>query len=366
MRLEGSTVLVLGRLRGVRRERLAELIAAAGGRLARRASARVTLLCFAHSTAMLLEQEPAISLPAVVPTTCSMISELTLRRFVGLAPPPAPENRTLGVDEVARQSGLTVELIRFLALYDVLEPEGGSYGYRDLLAAREASRLLKEGLPLGDIVQAVSALRRSGRSLSDTRLREAPWGEMLQEVAGRLGRLDGQLALPFTEAFESVDELLERAERLEEAGDLDEAEKLYRIAIRIDRTDPVLPFNLGNILDAQHRTEEAVIAYQQAIACDPGFAEAWVNLGLVREHRGDPAGARECYARAMGARPNYPDALFNLALLLTRGEDYDAALPLWDRFLESRPGGKDAQHARRLVTLCRMQATGRRSDVANS
>jgi tetratricopeptide (TPR) repeat protein len=88
---------------------------------------------------------------------------------------------------------------------------------------------------------------------------------VLQEVAGRFARLDGQFTLPPAERFEPVDEVFERAEEMELKGHLDEAERLYRLATRIDRTDPVLAFKLGNVLEAQHRLDEAALAFQQAI-----------------------------------------------------------------------------------------------------
>jgi tetratricopeptide (TPR) repeat protein len=346
---------VRGRLHGVTRQRLAALVAAAGGRLAATASARVNLLCVAHSTAAAnLSAGPSFAVPPRVPSGCAIVSELTLRRLLGLAPPLPLENRTLGLTEIARHARLPAQAVRCLALYDVLEPDGGDYGYRDLLAAREVARLLTADLPLGAIVQAAIALRRSGRALSDTRLSEAPWGEMLQDVAGRFARLDGQFTLPLAERFESVDEVFERAEAVEREGNLPEAERLYGIATRMDRTDPVLPFNLGNVLDAQHRPTEAALAYQKAIARDPGFAEAWLNLGLLREGAGEIRAATDCYYAALDARPDYADALFNLALLLTRDEQYEPALPIWDRFLDLKPTGKEAQQARRLSMLCRM------------
>jgi tetratricopeptide (TPR) repeat protein len=283
-----------------------------------------------------------------------VISELTLLRIIGLAPALAAETRSLTREELASQSRLAPEVVRALALYDVLEPLVDHYGYRDLVSAREVARLMRDGLLLGDIISAAIMLRHSGRTLSNTRLCEAPWGDLLQEVAGRRGRLDGQFTLPLPEDFASVDDLVERAEAFEREGEYSTAERLYRIALRIDRTDPVLHFNLGNLLDAADRTAEAALAYQQAIACDPQFAEAWLNFGCVKEGSGDHSGAKDCYARAIASRPEYADALFNLAMLLTRDEEYGSALPLWERFLRLSPSAKDAQHARRMATLCRM------------
>jgi tetratricopeptide (TPR) repeat protein len=357
---------VAGRLRGVTRQRLAALAEAAGGRLVRQPGLRADLVCLAHGTAAEhLSDVPALRLPDGVPADAAVLSEMALRRRLGLDPPRTLENRMLSAADVAGRSRLSLGVIRCLALYDVLEPEGEAYGYRDLLAAREVRRLLDAALPLSAIVQAAVALRDAGRSLSDTRLREAPWGEMLQEVAGRLGRLDGQFTLPLAESFESVDALFGRAEALEQEGELAGAERLYRIAAGIDRADPVLPFNLGNVLDALGKTAEAALAYRQAIARDPAFAEAWLNLGLLREAAGDPAGAAGCYGQALAVRPDYSDALFNLALLRTRQGDPAVALPLWERFLALKPDGTEARQARRLAMLCRMNLRGEAPDTAS-
>ena len=123
----------------------------------------------------------------------------------------------------------------------------------------------------------------------------------------------------------------------------------------MDRSDPVLALQSRQRARRQARPAEAALAYQEAIARDPGFAEAWLNLGLLREGAGERGAARECYDAAIRARPDYADALFNLALLLTRDERHEEALPLWERFLALDPGGQEAQQARRLATLCRMQ-----------
>src|SRR5918994_2772438 len=125
--------------------------------------------------------------------------------------------------------------------------------------------------------------------------------------------------------------------------------------MKIDRTDPVIPINLGNVLDAAGRRGEATFAYEQAIARDATFAEAWLNLGAVREGMNRPTEAVGCYRQALQARPDYPDALRNLAALLTRRGAYGEALPLWERYLARRPVGDHAAGAIRLAVLCRLE-----------
>jgi tetratricopeptide (TPR) repeat protein len=203
-------------------------------------------------------------------------------------------------------------------------------------------------------VEAAIILRRAGRRLSETRLAEAPWGEIVQEVAGRLGRLDGQLTLPLDEHCLSLDEVFHLAEQSELEGDLATAERWYRAAMRMDRKDPVLAFNLGNVLDGQGRSGEAILAYWEAIARDPTFAEGWLNLGVLSENGGRIEEALTYYGRSVEARPDYADAVFALARLLTAEERYEAALPLWERYLRLELASENAARARRLAALCRL------------
>lgn len=348
---------VHGRLHGLTRQRLEGAVTRAGGRLLRRASPRATLVGLGHGSArVVLAGGPLPALPAALPPCAQVVSEMALRRRLGLAGALPPENRDLSEPDLARAARLDPAVVRSLALYDVIEPMEACYGYRDLVAAREVARLLDGGLGLAAIVEAAVILRRTGRGLFDTRLAETPWGEIVQEVAGRLGRLDGQYALPLGRAGVGADEAFALAEEAELAGDLATAERWYRVAAALDRTDPVIPFNLGNVLDSSGRRNEARLAYGQALGRDPAFAEAWLNLAALHEGGGRVREAVEAYEAALRARPDYPEALSNLAILLTRQEEYAAALLLWERYLALEPRPADAGKARRLALLCRAQA----------
>ena len=114
--------------------------------------------------------------------------------------------------------------------------------------------------------------------------------------------------------------------------------------MRADTVDPVLPFNLGNVFQAQGRTTEAKVAWQIAVARDPAFAEAWYNLAMAAEDEQQTDLAVAEYRRAVQAQSDYADAHFNLALLLTRLERCDEALPVWERFLELEPSSSHASH----------------------
>jgi tetratricopeptide (TPR) repeat protein len=301
-----------------------------------------------------LVSAPPLKLPDGIRAGATLISDLALRRLLGLAA-PGENHRHLTAEEIQRSSGLGPDTIACLALYDVVDPAEGLYSFRDLLAAREARRLLNRGFGLREIVEAALELRSSGRGLFDTSVADGPWGELMQQVGGRLGQLDGQLVLPLEDAGESVDEVFARAETCERTGDLDGAERLYTIALRLDTTDPVIPFNLGNVLDALGRRPEALLRYQQALARDGTFADAWINMAAVYEAEARAGEAEASLRRAVETRPEFAAARFNLALLLTKSRRFSEAVEAWDRYLSLRPSPASAKAATRLRTMCRIE-----------
>jgi tetratricopeptide (TPR) repeat protein len=73
-----------------------------------------------------------------------------------------------------------------------------------------------------------------------------------------------------------------------EAGRFEEAQRVYREALRECEPDPTLYFNLGVLLEDTSRQEEAIEAYLQALTEDPDFADAHFNLARLYESLGKP------------------------------------------------------------------------------
>lgn len=353
--LAGQTLFLVGRIQGVTRRRLEQLLRLRGAKLAGKPTARVTVIAVGHSAASDVLPDGRVRMPAGLPATAAMISELELRRRLGLLRPPEIVERTLGVGDLERIAGLTPRLLACLALFDVIEPVDDLYSYRDLVAAREAGRLLASGIELRHILEASVTLRRRGSHLAETRLAEGPSGQLLRELSGHLAELSGQFNMPLEHRARSIDDVVAEAEQAEERRDHATAETLYTTALRADSSDPVIPFNLGNVFDAQGRAADAKIAWQIAVARDPAFAEAWYNLAIAAEDEEQTDLAIAEYRRAVQARPDYADAHFNLGLLLTKVERFDDALAAWERFLELEPRSEQAATARRAATLCRMK-----------
>jgi tetratricopeptide (TPR) repeat protein len=139
-------------------------------------------------------------------------------------------------------------------------------------------------------------------------------GAMTEDLDGRLWRLRAQDA-----ASEDPDALIDLGCDLADAGRHIDAEWCFRRASMLG--DTVGAFNLGNSLAAQQRWEEAVSAYEVALA--GGESDAWRNLGLVLEDLGDLAGAMRAY-RGAAAAGDLEGGLQLAFLLRQQGEREEA------------------------------------------
>jgi tetratricopeptide (TPR) repeat protein len=69
------------------------------------------------------------------------------------------------------------------------------------------------------------------------------------------------------------------------AGRLTEAERVYRVGAQ---ADPFIAFNLAVVLEDLEREPDAILAYREALALDPQFADAHFNLARLYERAKDP------------------------------------------------------------------------------
>jgi tetratricopeptide (TPR) repeat protein len=75
---------------------------------------------------------------------------------------------------------------------------------------------------------------------------------------------------------------------LHQAGRLEEAEAVYRDALKRCGEDPLLLYNLGVLLEDLQRSVEAMESYHAALRADPKMADGHYNLALLCEKLGRP------------------------------------------------------------------------------
>ncbi len=356
--LAGRTVVFLGRLQRLPRRLAARAVADRGG-VTRQSLTRATdYAVFGGGAGAWLagdRLQGKVAAARRVGAVC--LSEGSFLRRLGLLPPLAVERLSITLDELAKVSGLEREVLCLLELLDLLEGEEGRFAFGSLSVARTAARLLREGATLADVVHGLRTADRQQGSRATALVRRPDgsiglrWGEAVTD-------LSGQLPLPLAEPRSpSADELFEAAELADETGDIDEAERLYRRCIALDRSDPSAAFALGNLLRRHGREREAKreakLYLRLATAIDPGFAEAWYSLALLCQAEGERDRARESYAQALAADPEYGDALFEAAMLSFETGAYAEAGDLWARYLAIDALGDRARKARHGLAYCR-------------
>jgi len=117
--------------------------------------------------------------------------------------------------------------------------------------------------------------------------------------------------------------------------------------------------NLGVALQADHRLDDAIAHYRNAIAIAPAYAPAYSNLAtaLRDEKRSDEA--KQTYERALQLKPDFAGAHYNLAnLLLDRGDPAGAA-DHFRRALQTEPASADVHNNLGIA----LAATGRVDDA---
>jgi Flp pilus assembly protein TadD/SAM-dependent methyltransferase len=121
-------------------------------------------------------------------------------------------------------------------------------------------------------------------------------------------------------------------------GRSDAAAELMTRAISVNGRNPDYHYNLGLVLQALGRADDAAERFRQATLLKPGNADAFLSLGsvLIGQNRLDDAEA--ACRRAVELAPQSADAHFNLAIALGRQHRYDDAIVHLRDVLRLRPG----------------------------
>ena len=104
---------------------------------------------------------------------------------------------------------------------------------------------------------------------------------------------------------------------LAEQGKLEEAEKAFNKALKLDANQAQTYQNLGNVFQNQGKLEEATAAYKKALAIRPDYAEAYCNMGIALADQGKREESVAAYNQALTIRPDYAEAHNNIGTVLS-------------------------------------------------
>ena len=122
------------------------------------------------------------------------------------------------------------------------------------------------------------------------------------------------------------DQALKQGLAQQQAGNLEEAAKLYQQVLDARPGDKYANYNLGVIEQHDGRSEVAEGYYRAALDADPNFVPALFNLAIVRTGVGATQEAMDLYHRVIALEPNTAAAYLNLGLLY-RGAGQSAERP---------------------------------------
>ena len=352
-----STVAFTGRLACMTRAEAFELVRSHGGTPSQTVSRQTNVLVVGELGWPLLDDgRPSSKLSRAGSYGIPVVSERRFLEWIGKAVPDSL-NRTYSAGQIATLSKLLRGTVEELVRFGLLNPRGGLFGFRDLASARQISNLFAHGISLSEILRSVKEIRAWLPEADLSNLRLHPADHRAIEIEQPGGRTDkcGQFVLPANAPAPNADALFEQAQAAEGAGDVTEAERLYRLVMKCDPTDAAPPFNLANMLRANGRNVEAEAAFRAATRADPAFAEAWYNLSDLLDEQGRLEAAVDCLRGALRAAPDYADAMFNLALLLQRSNKHAEAAEYWRRYLAKDGKSEWAARARRSLKFCEMQ-----------
>jgi tetratricopeptide (TPR) repeat protein len=92
----------------------------------------------------------------------------------------------------------------------------------------------------------------------------------------------------------------------QEFGKRDEAIELYRKMIQLDTTNAEALFQIGYIKQFYvGELDSAIYYYNSSLQTEPRYVEAWHNLGLCYETKGDKTMALKSYAKALKYNPDF-------------------------------------------------------------
>jgi predicted O-linked N-acetylglucosamine transferase (SPINDLY family) len=138
------------------------------------------------------------------------------------------------------------------------------------------------------------------------------------------------------------DHILQNAWRLHQAGNLNEAVRLYQEVLRANPKN----FNALQLLGFVHfqRGEfaDAERIMEKAIRINPSSVDALYNRGCALQALERPKEALQCFGKALTVKPDFAPALINRGNVLSQLNRFDEALVSYDKALALQPGSAEA------------------------
>ncbi|MBL0127362.1 MAG: tetratricopeptide repeat protein [Flavobacteriales bacterium] len=178
----------------------------------------------------------------------------------------------------------------------------------------------------------------------------------LGNALARIDKLDDSnealdLCIVIAEKFSSA--YFSKARNLLMQGKYQEAIDCYQETVTNDGPQAITFSYIGECYEKMERFEQALIHYDQALALDPNWVDAWIGRGVVKDLQGNLVPAVKDLEMAVKLAPENGDAWFYYANALGRCERYEDAMAAYTRLNTIEPESLDGwlDHAELLFGL---------------
>jgi tetratricopeptide (TPR) repeat protein len=370
--LSGKRIAVVGKLGGVSRRQLTQLLRDLGGEVLepRDQGQAQTVVVGAEESpqavATLLDEPLQARVSA---GEVNLLHETELWQRLGLVESEREVRQLYTPAQLAELVGVAVGVVRrwhqrgFIAAAREVH-RLPYFDFAEVAVARRLSELTKAGASTKSIERTVAELKRHAPNVSRP-LAELPtfiegkqlllWHEdgLIEPSGQRRFDFDATDAEPGEETIQigkdrphSVEQLLAIASELEEEGQLAQAGEMYRAALAAAGPRADISFLLAELLYRLGDLTAARERYSMAIELDEDFVEARANLGCVLAELGQRDLALAALQGALQFHSDYSDAHYHLARLLDDAGQAEQALQHWQRFLELSPDSPWVDEAR--------------------
>jgi protein O-mannosyl-transferase len=123
-----------------------------------------------------------------------------------------------------------------------------------------------------------------------------------------------------------------------------DGETLFRHALEVTEDNQIAFKVLGDALDKQGRSGDAIQQFKEAIRLRPGYADAHGNLGVALAKNGQSEEAIREFQEAIRLKPDHANAHYNLGIALEKQGQTDAALHQFQEAVRFGPGYVEARY----------------------
>jgi len=268
---------------------------------------------------------------------------------------------TYSLKEVSGIFSLKESRLRYWAATGFVNPSGerrGHYTFRDLIEVKTAKKLLEAGLSLQSVRKHLLALRKAlpdeQHVLHRLRISGSKDKLFVSEDGNLHDPLSGQLILDFESGSFGLE--VDRCLQQNNVADFTNATAPVRPdQVAIKATDNELDDGIADISmslfakaqmlkDQGASWEQLRDIYRDVVKYDPGFAEAYANLGVAYFELGQFPLAKVAYKQALDIDTQLPEVHYNLAALYESLAQIDEAVVQYRYALEIFPRFSDAHY----------------------